>query len=125
MTEVSSDCLQKTFLNHQKLSILLESKIVSRIFHLYQYYSCVKIYIFKFVTSYARFTNNASVSAFIMNTFIAELNVFGLSSGPRQRNKLKALLTRKNQNKMKLNKKRIREQLMHQCNNNKNNDMTI
>ena len=31
--------------------------------------------------------NSATVSAFIMNVFIAELNVFHLSSGPRQRNK--------------------------------------
>ena len=49
-----------------------------------------------------------------MNIFIAELNVFGLSSGPRQRNKIKANINSK-----------IRERLMHQRNNNTNNDMTI
>ena len=35
----------------------------------------------------SRSHNSATVSAFIMNIFIAELNVFGFSSGPRQRNK--------------------------------------
>ena len=36
--------------------------------------------------------SSATVSAFIMNIFITELNVFGFSSGPRQRNKIKAYI---------------------------------
>ena len=38
---------------------------------------------------------NATVSAFIMNIFNVELNVFGLSSGPRQRNKIKTYINSK------------------------------
>ena len=41
--------------------------------------------------------NSATVSAFIMNIFITELNVFGLSSGPRQRNKIKAYIYSKSE----------------------------
>ena len=39
--------------------------------------------------------NNATVSAFIMNIFIAELNVFAFSSGPRQRNIIKVYINSK------------------------------
>ena len=36
--------------------------------------------------------NIAAVNAFVMNTFIAQLKVFGLSSGPRQQDKIKAYI---------------------------------
>ena len=40
---------------------------------------------------------SVTVSAFIMDIFITELNVFGLSSGPRQRNKIKAYINSKSE----------------------------